>query len=409
MKNNFKCAYDKIVEIHTIVPNPKNPNKHPEKQIDLLSKIIDHQGQRSPIVVSNRSGFIIKGHARLEALKKLNWDTAAVDYQDYESEAEEYADMVADNKIAELAEHDDPFMIETLKEIKFDLDLDLLGMEDFKLEFGEDENSEDEKLDDSDEIDSAKESRCSFNQVWKLGNHILYCGDSLSEDFNKFVSQYKIDMIYTDPPYGIDVKTDWSSSFLSSSTVEKRKVFFDNYNKKHQTSNNHRKVVNDDIKININFLFQIAPIVYVWGGDYFLRSIPEDIYKNSSLLVWDKNGAHEDLDRVIGSSFETCLVWPKRKRNIIYVTWRGFLGRTNTAVKHPTEKPAKLHKKIFEVHKINPDITILDPFAGIGSTIMSCEATDRRCISVEIDPEYCDIIIEKWESYTKLKAELVND
>lgn len=132
LKEVFKCAHSKVVELHKLIPNPKNPNNHPQKQIDMLAKIIDYQGQRSPIVVSNRSGFITKGHGRLAALQKLGWEKAAVDFQDYESEAQEFADMVADNKIAELAEHDDLKMIEGLKELVIE-DFELLGLDDFRM------------------------------------------------------------------------------------------------------------------------------------------------------------------------------------------------------------------------------------------------------------------------------------
>lgn len=130
----INCAYSEIIEIHKLQPNPKNPNKHPDKQIEMLAKIIDYQGQRSPIVVSKRSGFITKGHGRLMAIQKLGWDKCAVDYQDYESEAQEYADIVADNKIAELAEHDDNFMIDTIKELDMgEFDFDLLGLKDLSI------------------------------------------------------------------------------------------------------------------------------------------------------------------------------------------------------------------------------------------------------------------------------------
>lgn len=130
--DNFKCAYDKIVDVVGLVQNPKNPNKHPQKQIEMLAKIIKYQGQRAPIVVSNRSGFITKGHGRLEALKLLGWEKAAVDFQDYEDDQQEFADMVADNKIAELAEHDDEFMLDSIKELGLeDIDFDLLGLNDF--------------------------------------------------------------------------------------------------------------------------------------------------------------------------------------------------------------------------------------------------------------------------------------
>ena len=128
----INCAYTKLEAIHKLQPNPKNPNKHPARQIELLAKIIDYQGQRNAVVVSSRSGFIVKGHGRLEAIKKLGWKECAVDIQDYESEAQEYADMIADNKIAELAEHDDSLMINEIKLLELD-DLELLGLDGFEL------------------------------------------------------------------------------------------------------------------------------------------------------------------------------------------------------------------------------------------------------------------------------------
>ncbi len=126
MEEKFECAYKKLVDIDTLVENPKNNNKHPEKQIEMLAKIIKFQGQRSPIVVSNRSGFIVKGHGRLQALKKLGYTKVAVDYQDYESEAQEYADMIADNKISELAEFDKDMFMAELTNIDID-DAELFG------------------------------------------------------------------------------------------------------------------------------------------------------------------------------------------------------------------------------------------------------------------------------------------
>jgi ParB-like chromosome segregation protein Spo0J len=115
-----------MVDTATLVPNPRNPNHHPQKQIELLAKIIKHTGWRNPIVVSNRSGFIVKGHARLEAAKLLKEDKVPVDYQDYENEAMEWADMVADNRIAELAEPSLPELkdlLESLDTGAFDMDL----------------------------------------------------------------------------------------------------------------------------------------------------------------------------------------------------------------------------------------------------------------------------------------------
>lgn len=133
MAESFKCAYTELVELHKLIPNPKNANHHPQNQIELLAKIIDYQGQRSPIVVSKRSGFVTKGHGRLLALHRLGWKQAAVDYQDYESEAQEFADMIADNKITEFAEHNDEKMFAELEKIP-DVNIEMLAIKDFALD-----------------------------------------------------------------------------------------------------------------------------------------------------------------------------------------------------------------------------------------------------------------------------------
>jgi ParB-like chromosome segregation protein Spo0J len=100
------CRFDEAKDITTLIPNPRNPNTHGDKQIALLAKIIRNQGWRQPITVSNRSGFIVKGHGRLAAAKMLQVEQVPVEFQDYATEADEYADLIADNRIAELAEID---------------------------------------------------------------------------------------------------------------------------------------------------------------------------------------------------------------------------------------------------------------------------------------------------------------
>ena len=100
------CAFDEIVDVGNIKPNPKNPNQHPEDQIELLGKIIQVQGWRAPVTVSTLSGLVVRGHGRLMAAKEVGLSQVPVDYQHYESEDDELADLLADNKIAELSEID---------------------------------------------------------------------------------------------------------------------------------------------------------------------------------------------------------------------------------------------------------------------------------------------------------------
>ena len=142
----IKCAYDEMRELSALIPNPKNPNKHPDNQIKLLAKIMKHQGWRSPIVVSSRSGFITKGHGRLAAAQLNRWESAPIDLQDYDNEADEYADMVADNKIAELAESDMSMILSDVLELGPDFDFELLGIPDFKLPEDFESNSDNNKL-----------------------------------------------------------------------------------------------------------------------------------------------------------------------------------------------------------------------------------------------------------------------
>ena len=131
----IRCSFTKLVDITELIANPRNPNKHGDKQIALLAKIIRHQGWRSPVVVSKRSGFIVAGHGRTEAAKLLGVQTVPVDYQDFSTEADEWAHLIADNRIAELAEMNMPELKDLLLELDTgELDMDLTGFDNAELE-----------------------------------------------------------------------------------------------------------------------------------------------------------------------------------------------------------------------------------------------------------------------------------
>lgn len=123
-----RCSHSKIEDVINLVEHPRNPNKHPDSQVALLAKVIRHQGWRSPIVISKRSGFIVSGHGRLQAAKLLNVQTVPVDFQEFETEADELAHLLADNRIAELAELDSLTVDGLLDDLKkLDCEIDLSG------------------------------------------------------------------------------------------------------------------------------------------------------------------------------------------------------------------------------------------------------------------------------------------
>ena len=100
------CAFDKLMNPKDLVGNPRNPNQHPKEQIELLAHIIQSQGWRAPITVSNQSGYVVRGHGRLAAALHFGAETVPVDYQNYTNEAEEWADLIADNRLSELSDID---------------------------------------------------------------------------------------------------------------------------------------------------------------------------------------------------------------------------------------------------------------------------------------------------------------
>src|SRR3990172_3499700 len=129
------CAHPRLVDLATLVPNPRNPNRHADAQIALLAKIIQHQGWRNPITVSKRSGFIVTGHGRLQAAQRLGLAQAPVDDQDFATEADEWAHVLADNRIAELADTDGAALKDLLLELDTGaFDMDLTGFDVAELE-----------------------------------------------------------------------------------------------------------------------------------------------------------------------------------------------------------------------------------------------------------------------------------
>lgn len=138
------CPFDEMRDVVALVPHPRNPNRHPDSQIDLLGRVIRNQGRRNPIVVSKRSGFIVSGHGRLAAAEKIGAQVVPVDLQEFETEADELAHLAADNRIAELAEMDQDQLGELLTELE--------GIEDFDFELsGFERASLDELLSETDD------------------------------------------------------------------------------------------------------------------------------------------------------------------------------------------------------------------------------------------------------------------
>ena len=381
-----ECAYDKLVPLGKIIPNPRNPNTHPEKQIKLLAKIIDAQGWRAPITVSNRSGFIVRGHARLKDAQLLGLDNAPVDYQDYETEAQEWADLIADNRIAELAEIDLPLMKDLLSGLDDGaFDMDLTGFDNSALEELMTQFHQEDGLTGDDEVPEPQESICKPGDLWVLGNHRLLCGDATVEaDVKKLMGKEKADMVFTDPPYGIDVVGKDGNIGGGTKQIPVSKF---------------KHIQGDDIAPDVNFLIPLAAKVIIWGGNYLSHILP----RGGAWLVWDK-------DKNPGLTFSDCeLAWtnlPGVKVKKYTHRWDGYSRQGESGSRlHPAQKSVLLLTDILGDYS-KKDGIILDPYLGSGSTLIACEKLGRRCFGMEIDSHYCDVIITRWQNFTGKTAEL---
>lgn len=381
----IKSKEIKLVEIHALVQNPKNNNSHPKEQIERLAKLIKYQGFRNPIIVSNRTGFMVAGHGRLEAAKSIGLKEVPVMYQDFENEAQEYAYLTSDNAIASWAELDLSAINQEMLDFGPDFDVDLLGIDGFTVEPAK----KFEAQTDEDAVPENVDTRCKLGDMWTLGTHRLMCGDSNSIDaVEKLMNGEKAEALISDPPYGINYQSNYRSDKFD-------------------------KLKNDDVVL-AEWAGCAEAVVSGWilffvGWQTISEwlQVGSQFGKLTNILIWRKSAAMGDLTGAFSPNYELALAYNRgsklsgngRPSAILDCNIDG----AETFV-HPTQKPIKLFEMIFEAI---PSSTVLDLFGGSGSTLIACEKTSRKCFMMELDPHYCDVILSRWENYTGRKAVLV--
>lgn len=387
-----RCTYTKLVPIAELKAkfHPKNPNVHPDDQLDRLAEIIRYQGIRKAAVLSNRSDLLTAGHGRIVAAERAGAKVYPVDCQDYENEEQEFADLVADNALNDWSDLNLSAINSELPNLGPDFDLDMLGIKDFVLEPADIL----EPQCDEDEVPENADTRCKPGDVWQLGRHRLMCGDSTAiTDVEKLMAGEKADMVFTDPPYGIDEKTD--RAYAAPSRIAEGGKF---------------KKIAGDKDTNCaydswSFVQGLAPALQIWWG---ANHYADRIESSPSWIVWDKR--EEEKERDVNSDCE--LAWCKGHNKSVRIfrhKWKGLIKASEHGQKrvHPTQKPIALAEWCFENYG-DPKL-VLDLFGGSGSTLIACEKTNRRCFMMEIDPHYCDVILARWEKYTGKTAERLEE
>ena len=388
------CCYDKMVNITELAENPRNPNKHPEEQLKILAKVIKQNGWRAPITVSKLSGFIVKGHGRLQAAKLLGCEKVPVDYQEYENESLEYADLMADNRIAELSEIDNKKLLELFHEFDVgEVDFDLSG---YTEEFYKDlasafDEFEPTILGDPDEVPEEVETRAKRGDIWQLGNHRLMCGNALiQEDIDKLLNGVHCELTFTDPPYQLDtqgggiLKTANSMKQIKQNGVD--------------TFNPSELILQSET----NIYCHNKPLIKKYIELAETNNKPYDLcfYKKFCTVPNYKGHMMTDCEyiAIIGNQDPN-----KGLEKELYS--KCYIGKKDQDNKLSYSKPVELCAKYIKLYAKDK---VLDLFGGSGSTLIACEQLNRKCYTMELDPYYCDVIITRWEALTRKKAILSN-
>lgn len=248
-------------------------------------------------------------------------------------------------------------------------------------------------------------TRVKLGEVWKLGEHRLMCGDACkSEDIELLLNGRKPDLILQDPPYGCGKYIQHKDGQVGGGANLKIKS---RYIRDQYMPPRHRYpiVLNNDTqdvaRVNYEIIKELADSLIIWGGNYFANFLP----LSRCWIVWDKLNS--------GDWGDCELAWTSLGKTIkLYqFMWNGCVrhgaNRLNPKPRvHPTQKPVELHIKILEDFSKSGDL-VLDCFGGSGTTLIACNECGRVCYMMELSPEYCEIIIRRWEILSGKEAELI--
>lgn len=377
-----------IEEIKMYENNPRNN----DGAVEYVANSIKEFGFKVPIVL-DKNNIIVAGHTRYKAAKLLNITEIPCIIADDLSDEQVKAFRLIDNKAAELASWDIDLLNLELENIK-DIDMELF---DFQIS-----NILDNVVDDEYEVELPEDPKTKNGNIYKLGNHYLMCGDSTNaEDVKKLMNNQLVDLIVTDPPYNV------------------------NYEGK---TDNNLKIMNDNMEdnqfysflesafINLYDSIKAGGSIYVFHADTeglnFRKAMMSSGFKLAECLVWVKNAFVMGRQDYHWKHEPVLYGWkPGASHYFINDRSQSTVLEFDKPIRneeHPTMKPIDLIAYLIN-NSSKKDEIVLDLFGGSGTTMIACEQTNRKAFIMELDPRYCDVIVDRWEKFTNQKAELINE
>lgn len=398
--------------VDQLTPYEHNARKHQDKDLAAIVSSIKAFGFDDPIGVWGGHNVIVEGHGRLMAAKKLGMEKVPVIHLDHLTDEQRRAYALAHNRTAELSEWDEVVKNLELEGIK-DIDMSLFG-------FGTGDDYT--VVEDNYDKPAPEEPNSKPGDLYQLGRHRLYCGDAtLIGDVQRLTDGALVDMLLTDPPYNVDYHGG------TGLTIENDNM----------PDADFRRFLADSFS-NAKMVMKPGAAFHIWHADtegYNFRGACRDAgFMVRQCLIWEKNSL------VLGRQdfqwkHEPCLYGenpPPQFAQEEYLTednhvalygWRDggrhyfFKNRRQTTIlkfdrptkskEHPTMKPVLLFNYQMECNT-RPGESVLDLFAGSGTTIIAAEQNGRTAYCLEKDPKYVDVIIDRWEEFTGQRAELIN-
>ena len=363
----------------------KNPRSISKDGYARLKKQIQDLKIFKPFIITP-DGEVLGGNMRLKVVRELGITDVPVSIVDAKTEEEKLAYALADNDRAGF--YDEDLLANLTAEYP------QFNWQDYAIDLKEPINLG-ELLDSFKEViedevpEVPTEAISKLGEVYQLGRHRLMCGDACKiEDVEKLMDGTKADMVFTDPPYGMNLDTDYTDLAWGDRKGKKyEKVIGDNEDFKPELI----KTIFDN--------FGYCKEMFVWGADYFYKLIPD--FDKGHFIVWDKTLASNGD---AGSNSEYELLWTKEKhkRQVLHFNWFRYFGLSKQDSDkriHPTQKPLQVLTPIIKSYSKDKGI-IIDLFGGSGSTLIACEQTNRICYMMEIDPKYCDVIRKRYWKFT---------
>ena len=382
------------LKISDVKANPNNPRIIKDDKFKKLVQSIKDFPQMlelRPIVV-NDDMIVLGGNMRLKACKEAGLKLVPV-IKASDLTPEQQAEFIVKDNVG-FGEWDYELLLNAY---------DSADLEAWGLDLPELPENEIEAKEDDYEIPDELETDIVLGDLFEIGEHRLLCGDSTDSDaVARLMDGEKADMVFTDPPYGMFLDTDYSQIKGSEKSIGF---------KGNKVGNKYEKIIGDNEDFTpelINTIFASFPKckeIFIWGGDYFVDLLP-NYGKDGSWLVWNKRSS-DAQQKGIGNCFELCWSMTKHKRFVLDFEWFGFLSKDDPKEArnrvHPSMKPSKLISRM--INEFCKDAKIIaDIFLGSGSTMVAAHQLKRKCYGMELDPKYCQVIIDRMR---KLDVELI--